>query len=217
MLNKLEKRVFLINDYSLSSLGTFKHEILEELKHSKYNDLEYMTYRFQLTYGEIIDILDLKYIPTTTIGYTLPPGMYEIIDINFMLKSLLPKDVKVNITNYDIKLKSNLTTNKTNKFTKKSFFDIILGFTQSQSGELGDIEGFVQLIPGTYRSDKPINITGIDKVQSKYYCIDGSNVNGTREPIIYSVGLTSPPGHEIQNQPKIKLFKKINKSVFISS
>ena len=30
----------LINDYSLSSLGTFKNEILEELKNVKYNDLE---------------------------------------------------------------------------------------------------------------------------------------------------------------------------------
>ena len=48
--------------------------------------------------------------------------MYEIIDFNFMLKSLLPKEVKVNITIDDIRLKSNLTTNKTIKFTKKSFF-----------------------------------------------------------------------------------------------
>ena len=72
-----------------------------------------MVYRFQLTYDEIIDILDLKYIPTTTKGHTLPPGMYEIIDINFMLKSLLPKEVKVSITIDDIRLKSKLTTDRT--------------------------------------------------------------------------------------------------------
>ena len=41
-----------------------------------------MVYRIQLTDDEITDILDLKYISTTTIGYTLPPGTYEIIDIN---------------------------------------------------------------------------------------------------------------------------------------
>ena len=57
-----------------------------------------MVYRFQLTYDEIIDILDLKKIPTTTIGYSLPPGMYGIIDNKFMLKFLLPKEVKVKIT-----------------------------------------------------------------------------------------------------------------------
>ena len=40
----------------------FKDEIFEELKKAKYNDLEDLVYRFQLTYDEIIDILDLKYI-----------------------------------------------------------------------------------------------------------------------------------------------------------
>ena len=89
---------------------------------SKYEGLEDIAYRLQLTYDEIIDVLDLKYIPTSTIGCTLPLGMYEIIDINFMLKSLLPKEVKVNITIDDVRLKSNLTTNKTIRFTKKTFF-----------------------------------------------------------------------------------------------
>ena len=50
-----------------------------------------MVYTSQLTYDELVDILDLKHIPTTTVGYTLPPGMYENIDIKFMLKSLLPR------------------------------------------------------------------------------------------------------------------------------
>ena len=51
-----KKGLILINDYSLSSLGMFKDEILEELKNAKFNDLEDMVYRFQLTYDEIIDI-----------------------------------------------------------------------------------------------------------------------------------------------------------------
>ena len=80
-----------------------------------------MAYRFQLTCDEFIDILDLNYISTTTIEYTLPPGMYKIIDINFKLKSLLPKEVKLNITIDDIRLKSKLTTNKTTIFTKNHF------------------------------------------------------------------------------------------------
>ena len=123
-----------------------------------------MVYRYQRTYNEIINILDLKCIPTSTIGYTLPPGMYEIFDINFMLKSLLPEGVKVNITIDDVRLKSNLITKKTIKFTKKSFFNVILGFTLSHSGELGHILGFVQLIPGTYKGHRPNKITGSDKV-----------------------------------------------------
>ena len=62
-----KKRILSIKDYTLSSLGTFRNERLEELKKSKYNDLEDVVYRYQVTHNEIIDILDLKYIPTTTI------------------------------------------------------------------------------------------------------------------------------------------------------
>ena len=51
--------------YILSDFDTFKEETLEELKNVEYNDLEDLVYRFQLTFDEIIDILDLKYVPTT--------------------------------------------------------------------------------------------------------------------------------------------------------
>ena len=81
-----------------------------------------MVYRFQLTHDEIIDKLDLKFIPSTTIRYTLPPGTYAIIDFNLMLKSLLLYEVKVKITSDDVRLKPNITTNKTINF--KIFFSI---------------------------------------------------------------------------------------------
>ena len=45
----------------------------------------------------------MKYIPTSTIENTLPIGIYENSDINLMLKSLLPKDVKLDITIDDIR------------------------------------------------------------------------------------------------------------------
>ena len=69
------------------------------------------------------------------------------------------------------------------------------------------------MIAGSYKSDKPINITGIDKIHLKCDCIDGSIVNGTREPILYSFALSSPPGHKIYKEPRVKLFKKVNESV----
>ena len=138
-----KKGIILVNDYSLSSLGTFKNKRLEELKTAKYNDDEDMVYRFQLAYDEFIDKLDLNCNPTTTIGYTLPLGIYEFIDINLMLKYLLPKDVKVYFTIDDIRLKSKSNTNKTIKFIKKTFFYIFRGFTQSHLGELGEIDGLV--------------------------------------------------------------------------
>ena len=38
-------------------------------------------------------------------------------------------------------------------------------------------------------------------------------MNGTREPVLYSFALDQPPGHKIYKEPKVKLFKKINKRV----
>ena len=43
-----------------------------------------MVYRLQLTYDEIVDILNVKYIAGSTKGQTIPPGLYENTDINSM-------------------------------------------------------------------------------------------------------------------------------------
>ena len=121
--------------------------------------------------------------------------------------------MKVSVTNDDFRLKSNLKTNQTLLFTEKSFFYTVLVFTRSRSYPLDDIDGFYQLIAGSYKSDRPINITGIDKIHLKCDCINGSVVNGVREPILYSFALSSPPGHKIYKEPRIKLFEKVNKSI----
>ena len=200
-------------EYKLSDFDTQKIEIIQELKNVKYNDLEDLVYRMRLSYDETMDILDLNYVPTKRTGYSLNPGIYEVIDLNNSLNHILPNNVKVNITKDDIRLKSNLKTNQTLIFTEKSFFYTILGFTQSRSYPLDDIDGFYQLIAGSYKSDRPINITGIDRIHLKCDCVQGFIVNGKREPILFSFALSSPPGHKIYKEPRVKLFKKINKSV----
>ena len=216
-VNEVRKRGNIIKiedkEYKLSDFDNQKYEIFEELKKVKYNDLEDLVYRMRLSYDEIMDILDLKYIPTKRTGYSLNPGIYEVVDLNNTLKYILPDNVKVNITIDDIRLKSNLKINQTLIFTEKSFFYTILGFPQSRSYPPDDIDGFYQIIAGSYKSDKPINITGIDKIHLKCDCIQGSIVNGIREPILYSFALSSPPGHKIYKEPRVKLFKKINKSI----
>ena len=130
-----------------------------------------------------------------------------------MLKPILPDDVEVNITNDDIRLKSKLTTNKTIRFTKRSYFQTILSFTQSHSGVLGDTKGFVQLIPGSYKSDKSLNITGIDKILLKCDCINRSMPNSTREPSLYRFSLEKPPGHEIYKKSRNKFLTETKKSI----
>ena len=186
-VKKRGNKIKLANkEYKLSDFDNQKYEILQELKNAKYNDLEDLVYRMRLSYDEIMDILDLKYIPTKRTGYSLNPGIYEVVDLNNNLKHILPDNVKINIAIDDIRLKSNLKINQTLIFTERSFFYTILGFTQSRSYPLDDIDGFYQLIAGSYKSDRPIKITGIDKIHLKCDCIQGSIVNGIREPILYS-------------------------------
>ena len=129
--------------------------------------------------------------------YTLPTGKFEISDFNLNVKSSVTDDFKVNKTIDDIRLRSILTTNKTIKFTKKSLMYTILGFTQEHSGTLGDFEGFFHLIPDSYKSVEPINVTGIDKVHTKCDSINGSKLDGVRESILYSFALDKTPGHKL--------------------
>ena len=157
-----------------------------------------MVYGKETTYEKIVDIFDIKYTAGSTIGYTLPPGTYEISDLTWMLKFLLPSEVKVKNTIDVIRLRSNITTKKTKKLTRKSFFHRTLGFTHSHSGPLDDPpKGFIQKIPASYESERPINITGIDKIRLKSHCNNGSIVNGKQDPIVYSFALDKSSGHKI--------------------
>ena len=87
----------------------------------RYKDLEDVVYRKELIYDETIDILDINYIAGSTNRYILPSSILEISDLNLMLKSLF-YEVKANKTIDYVKLRSNLTTNKTLKFTRKNVF-----------------------------------------------------------------------------------------------
>ena len=85
------------NEYKLSDFDSQKNEILEKLKNVKYNDLEDLVYRMRLSYDEIMYILDLKYIPTKRTGYSLNPGIYEVIDLNNTLKHFILKTMITNL------------------------------------------------------------------------------------------------------------------------
>ena len=50
----------------------------------------------QLTYDEIIDVLNLKYNSTKRLGYSLKPNIYNVVDLNNTLKNL--PDVKTSVT-----------------------------------------------------------------------------------------------------------------------
>ena len=86
-----------------------------------------MVFRINLAHREFAEILDTNYIAALCTGYTLPTGVYEISDIKSMIESLIPDDIIVDITIDDVRLRSNLTSNKILRFTK-TFFNSRLGF-----------------------------------------------------------------------------------------
>ena len=102
----------------------------------KYKDIEHLCYRMQLTYDEVLDILDLNYIPTKGTSYSLNLGNYEVIDLNNTWKNILPDNVQVSVTINDVRIKSK-KINQTLIFTEK-FFYTILSFTRSRSYPLDD-------------------------------------------------------------------------------
>ena len=132
------------NENKLSDLETHKKEMIEEVLNVEYIDLEDMVFRLELTYSEKDYTIGVNYITASSTRYTIPPGNYESSDPILMLNFLLPCDVKVNITIEDIRLRSNPTTNKARKFSKKSIFKTTLGLTQPHSGSIFDIDGFVR-------------------------------------------------------------------------
>ena len=171
-----------------------------------------MFYGMELTYDEFVDILGVKCIAGSTNRYTLPNGMYEISDVNLMIKSLLPNKEKVNTTIDGNSLRSNSTSHKSKKSTKSFFFDTILLFTQCHSRALGAIAAkrtidpvntkrSIQKIAGTYKSEKTINITGNDGFRLKCEGINGRIVNGVKQTFLCSFTLDKHPGHKINRGP----------------
>ena len=81
----------------------------------KYSDVVDLIFGMELTFDEILDNFDTNCIAALYTGYTLPPGIYQIGDLNMTLHSLLPNIIEVDNTIDDIRLQSNLATKKNKK------------------------------------------------------------------------------------------------------
>ena len=130
----------------------------------------------------------------------LPPGVYELVDINNTIKQIVSEfsEFEINIEADTISMKSVLTTSNNIHFNSE--LNTLLGFTQTNYPA------------GTHISEKPVMITTTEKVHLKCNCVDGSIVNGVREQILFSFNLSAPPGCKSIKEPNIVLSKKINKT-----
>ena len=127
----------------------------------------------------------------------LPPGVYELVDINNTIEQILSDsnfDFEIKIQADTISMKSVLTSSHNIHFNSE--LNKLLGFTNEYYNK------------GTHTSETPVMMTTTDKVHLKCDCVDGSIVNGIREQILFSFNLSAPPGYKIIKEPNIILYKK---------
>ena len=147
-------------------------------------------------------ILDWFYIEykTSFITYDLELGSYISIDLlEAPFKVLQPE---YEVCNNPIDIEFDDTTMKTKlivrsrikaiRFDEKSFFSTILGF----------ISHWDYKQCNEYVSRKVLKLSTINKIHLKTNIIDGSVVNGIRQPTLVSFVLDKPAGYKIFCEPE---------------
>ena len=143
--------------------------------------------------------------------YELEQGIHTFRDISEALFNLLqseyPGPSNVIDNEYDdITMKTKLVVKSgiiAIRFDEKWFFSTVLGFTP----------GWDYKHYNEYISQKTLNLGSTNKIHLKRDVIDGSVVNGSRQPILYSFVLDKKPGYKVFSEPETIHSKKINKSV----
>ena len=85
------------------------------------------------------------------------------------------------------------------RFDESSFFSTILGLTS----------GWDYKHYNEYTSQKIVNLSSTNEIHLKFDVVDGSVVNGLRQPILYSFLLDKPVGYKVFSQPETVHYKKI--------
>ena len=110
----------------------------------------------------------------------------------------------------DVSMKTNLILSPfvMSGFNEKSFLNTYLGFTafwNSKPTKTSHVDR-----PVVYSSDKFLNLSIINKVHLKCDIIDGSILDGKRQPILFSFVSDKRHGYEVFSEPETIIHKKIN-------
>ena len=138
--------------------------------------------------------------------YELTPGIYTFKDISEALYNVLQSEYPgpanvIDVEYDDITKKTKLFARygiMALRFDEKSFFNTILGFTAGW-----DYKSY-----NNYTSQKIVNLSNTNKIHLKCDAIDGSIVDGVRQPILYSFVLDKPAGYKVFSEPETIHYKK---------
>ena len=139
--------------------------------------------------------LILKEYNSHFINYKLTPGIYSIQDISDSIYTFNVNNESIQVEYDDISMKTKIILKYirerkifvlgTLRFDQTSFFHSLLGFTPYWDYKPSNV----------YTSDKILNLNTINKIHLKCDVIDGSVVDGVRQPILYSFVLDKKPGY----------------------
>ena len=185
-------------------------EILARYTSSVFQDFKsYLRTEIDLVEDDTNLVLD-EY-NSSFITYELDPGIYTFKDVSEALFNIFQSEYPGPINVIDIEFDD--ITRKTKlvvksgiiaiRFDEKSFFSTVLGFTP----------GWDYKHYNKYISQKVVNLGSTNKIHLKSDYIDGSVVNGLRQPILYSFVLDKLPGYKVFSEPETIHYKKINKTV----
>ena len=152
--------------------------------------------------------LILKEYNSHFITYEKPPGIYSIQDIS---DTIYNESIQVEYDDISMKTKFILKYigNRkkfvlgTLRFDQTSFFHTLLGFTPYWDYKPSNV----------YTSNKILNLNSVNKIHLKCDIVDGSLINGVREPILYSFVLDKKPGYKIFSEPETIRYTKMKKSI----
>ena len=149
---------------------------------------------------------------SSVITYELQPGKYNFKDISKTLFNILKTEYPgpgnvIDIEYDDITMKTKLVV-KTGiiaiRFDEKSFFSTVVDFTSGW-----DYKHYNECT-----SQKTLNLGSTNKTHLKCDVIDGSVVNGLRQPILYSFILDKKPGYKVFSDPETIHYKKKQTNLF---
>ena len=161
--------------------------------------------------------LILKQINEKFVTYELDLGNYSIEDLQKAVYRFGDHEGTLQIEVDDLNKKTKFvlfrygSTFGTLRFDKRSFFHTLLKI--EPYWDYKPTNAIHADSPGVYTNDKIIlNLKTKNKIHLKCDCIDGSNQDGVRQPILFNFNLDKPAGFKLFCQPETIQYKK-NKSV----
>ena len=155
------------------------------------------------------------------VTYELTPGIYTIQDVADTIHTFSGNSEIIENEYDDITMKTKIILKYKGgqdesglgklRFDERSFFHTLLGFEPYWDYKPKSSNHVA--IPGVCTSDNFLNLSTTNKIHLKCDVIDGSVVDGVRQPLLYSFVLDKPSGYKVFCEPETIHYKKINKSV----